>query len=82
MTLRVATRRSPLALVQAHLVQRRLAEHGLESELVLVETRGDRDVTTDLVVTSRFTARRTCRAWLPRGSRWPACPSDSIRVTF
>lgn len=48
MTLRVATRRSPLALVQAHLVQRRLAEHGLESELVLVETRGDRDVTTDL----------------------------------
>lgn len=48
MTLRVATRRSPLALVQAHFVQRRLAEHGVESELVLVDTRGDRDTRTDL----------------------------------
>jgi len=50
MTLRVATRRSPLALVQATLVQRRLLEHGIESELVLVDTRGDKDVHTDLAV--------------------------------
>jgi hydroxymethylbilane synthase len=49
MTLRVATRRSPLALVQAKLVQRRLLDHGVESELVLVDTRGDKDVHTDLV---------------------------------
>ncbi|MGH3731934.1 MAG: hydroxymethylbilane synthase [Acidimicrobiales bacterium] len=48
MTLRVATRRSPLALIQAQLVQRRLGEHGVESELVLVDTRGDRDMQTDL----------------------------------
>ena len=48
MTLRVATRRSPLALVQATRVQRRLEEHGVESELVLVDTRGDRDLHTDL----------------------------------
>jgi hydroxymethylbilane synthase len=50
MTLRVATRRSPLALVQAKLVQRRLLDHGLESELVLVDTRGDKDVHTDLSI--------------------------------
>lgn len=48
MTLRVATRRSPLALVQAALVQRRLIEQGIESELILVDTRGDRDAQTDL----------------------------------
>jgi hydroxymethylbilane synthase len=50
MTLRVATRRSPLALVQATLVQRRLFDHGVESELVLVDTRGDRDAKTDLAI--------------------------------
>jgi hydroxymethylbilane synthase len=50
MTLRVATRRSPLALVQAKLVQRRLLDHGVESELVLVDTYGDKDVLTDLAV--------------------------------
>jgi hydroxymethylbilane synthase len=48
MTLRVATRRSPLALIQATLVQRRLLGHGVESELVLVDTRGDKDQHTDL----------------------------------
>ncbi len=50
MTLRVATRRSPLALVQAELVQRRLFDHGVESDLVLVDTRGDKDVLTDLSI--------------------------------
>jgi hydroxymethylbilane synthase len=50
MTLRVATRKSPLALVQAKLVQRRLLAHGLESELVLVDTRGDKDVHSDLSI--------------------------------
>jgi hydroxymethylbilane synthase len=50
MTLRVATRRSPLALIQAELVQRRLSELGLESELVLVDTRGDSDTQTDLAI--------------------------------
>jgi hydroxymethylbilane synthase len=48
MTLRLATRRSPLALIQAKTVQQRLAAHGIESELVLVDTRGDRDLKTDL----------------------------------
>ena len=42
MTLRLATRRSPLALVQARLVQSRLASLGVASELVEVETVGDR----------------------------------------
>ncbi len=49
MTLRLATRRSPLALVQARYVQGRLAESGVESELVLVDTKGDREVDVDLV---------------------------------
>jgi hydroxymethylbilane synthase len=50
MTLRLATRRSPLALLQAHYVQARLAEAGHDSELVLVETRGDREANADLAV--------------------------------
>lgn len=48
MTVRLATRRSPLALIQARAVQARLGEHGVETELVLVVTGGDRDATTDL----------------------------------
>jgi hydroxymethylbilane synthase len=40
--LRLATRRSPLALVQATLVQRRLLELGVASVLVPLETKGDR----------------------------------------
>jgi hydroxymethylbilane synthase len=48
MTLRLATRRSPLAVLQAEYVQRRLAEIGHESELVLIETRGDRESEADL----------------------------------
>ena len=40
--LRLATRRSPLALLQAEFVRGRLAEHGVESELVPLETSGDR----------------------------------------
>ncbi len=43
MKLRLATRRSPLALFQAHYVQRRLEAQGCASELVLVETKGDRE---------------------------------------
>jgi hydroxymethylbilane synthase len=47
--LRLATRRSPLALVQASFVQRRLSEFGVASVLVPLETRGDRqgDVSLD-----------------------------------
>ena len=43
--LRIATRRSPLALAQAHRVANRLAEAhpGLSVELVEVSTAGDRD---------------------------------------
>jgi hydroxymethylbilane synthase len=48
MTLRLATRKSPLALVQARYVQGRLTEIGLASELVLVDTKGDRDADVDL----------------------------------
>jgi hydroxymethylbilane synthase len=48
MTLRLATRRSPLALIQARYVQGRLAEQGVESELVLKETKGDRESGADL----------------------------------
>jgi hydroxymethylbilane synthase len=47
--LRLATRRSPLALIQAHYVQERLADFGVTSELIEVETSGDirRDVALD-----------------------------------
>jgi hydroxymethylbilane synthase len=48
MTLRLATRRSPLAVMQANYVQARLANAGQESELVLIETRGDRESEADL----------------------------------
>src|ERR1700677_2160321 len=48
MTLRLATRRSPLALIQSRYVQQRLAELGTDSELVLVETRGDREKDVEL----------------------------------
>jgi hydroxymethylbilane synthase len=48
MTLRLATRRSPLAVLQATYVQARLANAGHESELVLVDTRGDRESEADL----------------------------------
>ncbi len=41
--LRLATRRSPLALAQAQLVQERLRRSGVESEFVHIVTRGDRD---------------------------------------
>jgi hydroxymethylbilane synthase len=47
--LRLATRRSPLALIQAELVQKKLRELGRESELVLVETSGDKDTSASLV---------------------------------
>jgi hydroxymethylbilane synthase len=46
--LRLATRRSPLALVQASFVQRRLSESGVASVLVPLETRGDRHVDVSL----------------------------------
>jgi hydroxymethylbilane synthase len=48
MTIRLATRKSPLALVQARYVQGRLMSSGLASELVLVDTAGDRDADVDL----------------------------------
>jgi hydroxymethylbilane synthase len=41
MKLRLATRRSPLAQAQALLVQERLTSHGIDSELVLLDTSGD-----------------------------------------
>lgn len=45
---RLATRRSPLALAQAAIVQARLAANGIECELVHIETTGDRDVNVSL----------------------------------
>ena len=48
-TLRLATRRSPLALQQATYVQQRLTSLGVTCELVHIETQGDirRDVALD-----------------------------------
>lgn len=42
--LRIGTRRSPLALAQADEVRTRLADHGVEGELVPLATAGDEDV--------------------------------------
>jgi hydroxymethylbilane synthase len=47
-SLRLATRRSPLALVQAEAVRRRLVAHGVDCELVEVDTHGDRNLDTSL----------------------------------
>ncbi|MEO9180051.1 MAG: hydroxymethylbilane synthase, partial [Acidimicrobiales bacterium] len=46
--LRLATRCSPLALAQAAIVQSRLADHGIVSEFVHIETAGDRDSSAPL----------------------------------
>ena len=46
--LRLATRRSPLALAQAQLVVDRLGRHGVACVLVPVETHGDRDAESPL----------------------------------
>ena len=46
--LRLATRRSPLALAQAEGVRRTLLERGVEAELVALETYGDREPTAPL----------------------------------
>ncbi len=48
MSLRLATRRSPLALAQADAVARRLGALGVECAIVPVETSGDRDRTSAL----------------------------------
>ena len=48
MTLRLATRRSPLALLQARLVQSALEGHGVDVELVAMETSGDRSLDAPL----------------------------------
>jgi hydroxymethylbilane synthase len=40
-TLRIGTRRSPLALAQAEEIRRRLGEHGVSSEIVAMSTSGD-----------------------------------------
>jgi hydroxymethylbilane synthase len=50
MGIRLATRRSPLALLQARYVQERLLALDVASELVLVETHGD--VSTDVPLSS------------------------------
>ncbi len=47
-TVRLATRRSPLALAQAHAVSSRLQELGVTSELVEIETTGDRRLDVEL----------------------------------
>ncbi len=49
MTLRLATRRSPLARHQAETVRGRLGDHGVDSVLVEVLTRGDRHSDRPLV---------------------------------
>ncbi|HXC19635.1 MAG TPA: hypothetical protein VNT80_06975, partial [Acidimicrobiales bacterium] len=46
--LRLATRRSPLALVQASFVQWHLRELGVESVMVPLETRGDKSADVSL----------------------------------
>jgi hydroxymethylbilane synthase len=43
MTIRLATRRSPLAVAQATLVQEMCRREGFDAELVLLETHGDRE---------------------------------------
>ena len=47
-SLRLATRRSPLALAQAETVRRRLAARGVDCVLVEVETHGDRNLDAPL----------------------------------
>ena len=48
MTLRLATRRSPLALLQAQYVADRLADHGVDTSLVPIETSGDQNLNEPL----------------------------------
>lgn len=46
--LRLATRGSALALAQAHIVSELLCAHGIETEIVTVSTKGDKDQTSPL----------------------------------
>lgn len=48
MSLRLGTRGSPLALAQAGLAAQALAAHGVESEVVVISTRGDEAATAPL----------------------------------
>ena len=48
MTLRVGTRASPLARIQANAVIERLRAGGINAEAVLLSTRGDRSLGGDL----------------------------------
>ena len=48
MTVRLATRRSPLALAQAHDVARHLGLHGVDTNIVALDTAGDRQLDTSL----------------------------------
>ena len=46
--IRIGTRKSPLAIWQAKLVQRTLVQHGWQTEMVLIKTEGDVDLITPL----------------------------------
>ena len=46
--IRIGTRKSPLAIWQAELVQRNLIQHGFKTEMVLIKTEGDVDLVTPL----------------------------------
>lgn len=48
MTLRLASRRSPLALIQAEFTRALLASHGYDAEIVHVETQGDKQLDVPL----------------------------------
>ena len=47
-SIRIGTRKSPLAIWQAELVQRTLIQHGWQTEMVLIKTEGDVDLVTPL----------------------------------
>ena len=46
--IRIGTRKSPLAIWQAELVQRSLIQQGFQTEMVLITTEGDTDLVTPL----------------------------------
>jgi hypothetical protein len=89
--LRLATRRSPLALRQAHFVRDRLAASGVDSELVQIETGGDRLADAPLesiggqgvfaVEMQLALLDGTADVAVHSASTWSACPNGATRPT-
>ena len=71
--MKIATRTSPLALWQAHTIQRLLGELSTQTEIEIIKTRGDRidDVPLAQLGARDSSPRNSRMRCLPVASTWP-----------